>query len=159
MQPMFSVRLLLLPALAAGLFGTAGAAHAQQQEPFLSLEEVGTCMCLEEEIAAERQEIELRAGILEERNNELERIGMDIEVKRAAMDPQDVQAIAELKALIGRQQALRDLIRRDIRPSYEASFEAFNAASAAYNEQCAGRRMYKTDIEKLRPNLQCPQRP
>lgn len=159
MQPTSSVTLFLLPALTAGLFGIAAAAHAQQQEPFLSLEEVRTCMCLQEEMSAHRQEMDLRGGILEERGNELERVGMDIEVKRAAMDPQDEQAIAELKALIERQQALRELMRRDIRPSYEASFDAFNAASAAYNERCAGRRMFSTDIERLQPDLQCPPRP
>ena len=157
MQPMSSVRAFLLPALAAGLFGIAEPAHAQQ--PALSLEEVRNCMCLEQEMSAQREEMDLRGGILAERQNQLDRVGMDIEAKRAAMDPTDEQAIADLKALIDRQQALRDLMRRDIQPSYESAVQAFNAASGAYNEQCAGRRIYRTDVEKLQGNLQCPARP
>jgi hypothetical protein len=159
MQSMSFVRALILPGLAAGLVGIAGSVHAQETAPALSLEEVRNCMCLEQEMTTQRQEMDLRGGILQERENELERVSMDIEVKRAAMNPEDEQAIADLKALIARQEALRELLRRDIKPSHQASVDAFNAASSAYNQQCAGRRIYRTDVEKLQGNLQCPARP
>jgi hypothetical protein len=159
MQPKSFARMLLLATSAGGPFCIAGSTQAQQELPALSLEEVRNCMCLEEEMGAQREEMDLRGGILAERQNELQRVGMDIEAKRAAMDPTDEQAIAELKALIDRQQALRDLMRRDIQPSYDSAVQAFNAASTTYNEQCAGRRIYRTDVEKLQGNLQCPARP
>lgn len=158
MQPLRSVIAFLLPALVGTLVGAAPA-PAQQVAPALSPEEVHTCLCLEEAMAATRQEMELRGSILKERENELDRIGMDIEVKRAAMNPDDAQAIADLKALIDRQQTLRQLLRRDIQPSYQDSVGAFNATVSTYNEQCAGRRLYKPEVEKLQGNLQCPALP
>ena len=158
MQPLRPVRALLLPVLVCATVGAAPGV-AQEVAPALSLEEVRTCMCLEEAMAARQQEMDLRGGIFRERESELERIGMEIEVKRAAMDPDDPQAIADLKALIERQQTLRQLMRRDIQPSYRDSLAAFNAVSAAFNEQCAGRRLYKPQVEKLQGNLQCPALP
>jgi len=158
MQPLRSVIALLLPALVGTLFGAAPA-PAQQVAPALSTEEVHTCLCLEEAMAAQREEMDLRGSILKERENELERIGMDIEVSRAAMNPEDAQAIADLKALIDRQQALRQLLRRDIQPSYQDAVGAFNASASAYNEHCAGKRLYKPQVEKLQGNLQCPALP
>lgn len=152
----------LLPALPilliGGIVGLSGTARAQQVAPALSLEEVRECLCLEQAMNAYQEEMDLRGGILRERENELERVGMEIEVKRAAMNPEDEQAIAELKELINRQQSLRDLLRRDLIPSYRAALDAFNEAGATYNRQCAGRRIYSTDVEKVQGNLQCPAR-
>lgn len=142
--------------LIGGVVGLSGTTRAQQVAPALTLEEVRACLCFEQEMAAHQEEMDLRGGILRERENELERVGMEIEVKRAAMDPNDEQAIAELKELINRQQSLRELLRRDLMPSYRAALDAFNAAGAAYNQQCAGRRIYSTDVEKVQANLQCP---
>jgi hypothetical protein len=154
MRPLRSVIALVLPALVG-----AAPALAQQVGPGLTPEGVRTCLCLEEAMATHKAEMELRSGIFRERESELERIGMDIEVKRASMNPDDAQAIADLKVLIERQQTLRQLLRRDIQPSYQDSVASFNAVTSAYNEQCAGRRLDKAEVERLQGNLQCPALP
>lgn len=150
---------VLVVALAAGVLAAAPASTAQEVTPPLSLEAVHNCLCLQQEMADRNAEMETRGGILREREGELERLGMEIEVKRAAMVPGDEAAITDLKTLIDRQQSLRELMRRDIAPSYQDSVSGYNEASAEYNATCAGRRIYQPDIDKLQGNLQCPVRP
>ncbi len=150
--------------MAAGMLAvlpvpTASVAAAQELTPPLSLEAVHNCLCLEQEMSRRTADMEVRGGILKERESELQRLGMEIEVKRAAMSPGDEVAMAELKMLIDRQQALRDLMRRDIMPSYQDSVRGYNDTIAEYNASCAGRRIYQPDIDKLQGNLQCPARP
>lgn len=137
----------------------ARVAVAQELTPPLSLEAVHNCLCLKQEMSRRTAEMEVRGGILKERESELQRLGMEIEVKRAAMAPGDEVAIAELKMLIDRQQALRELMRRDIMPSYQDSVRGYNETIAEYNAACAGRRIYQPDIDKLQDNLQCPAQP
>lgn len=161
MQRLFRASALVLgmavpAALAAGLGGFALPAGAQQVVPAVSSEDAATCLCLERALPGLRAEMELRRGIMQEREGELERLGMDIEVKRAAMTPGDDAAMGELKALIARQQSLRALIRRDIVPSYQGSIAELNAAIAIYNERCAGKRIEQADIDRLSGQLQCP---
>lgn len=151
--------LLAAGVLAAVPLSLAPTSLAQEIAQPLSLEAVHNCLCLQQQMSSRNAEMELRAGILQEREGELERLGMEIQVKRAAMAPGDQMAIAELKSLIDRQQALRELMRRDIMPSYQDSVRGYNETSAEYNASCAGRRIYQPDIDKLQGNLQCPAQP
>ena len=144
--------------LSAGLGTGSLPASGQQVAPAVLSEDVATCLCLEREMPDLQSEMQLREGILREREGELERLGMDIEVKRASMAPGDEIAMAELKALIERQLALRGLIRRDIVPSYRDSVADFNAAVATYNDRCGGKRLEQSDIDRLQGSLQCPSR-
>ena len=148
----------LILTLSVGLGTGSLPASGQQVAPAVLSEDVATCLCLEREMPDLQSEMQLRQGILREREGELERLGMDIEVKRAAMAPGDEIAMAELKALIERQLALRGLIRRDIVPSYQDSVADFNASVATYNEICGGKRIEQSDIDRLQGNLQCPRR-
>lgn len=141
----------------AGLLAAAPAS-AQEIQPLLPEEDVGYCLCLEQEMAEWKSEMDVRGGIRTEREGELSRLGMDIEVKRASMVPGDEMAMAELKAMIERQQSLRALIRRDINPSYQAAVQGYNAATAEYNERCAGRRFFQPEVDALQGTLQCPKR-
>jgi hypothetical protein len=143
----------------AALVPGALPAPAQELEPALTVEELRYCFCLEQELTQKRAELDLRNGILKERENELERLGMQIEALRASMDPADTQAGEELKALIKRQEALRELLRRDIVQSYQDSVRSYNEGLTAYNETCANRRIYKPDVEKAKQNLQCAKQP
>lgn len=145
--------------VAAGMLAAIPVTLAQEIAPPLSLEAVHNCLCLQQQMSSRNAEMELRGGILKEREGELERLGMEIQVKRAAMAPGDQVAIAELKTLIDRQQALRELMRRDIMPSYQDSVRGYNETTAEYNASCAGRRIYQPDIDKLSGSLQCPARP
>ena len=152
-------RVLMPAALALGLCGAAAPAGADQIAPALSLDEVRSCVCLEQALKNRQAEMELRQGILEERENELERIGMEIQVRRTSMNPEDQQAIVDLRAIIERQDSLRLLMSRDIMPSYQGSVSAYNRTVAAYNENCANKRIYTPDVDKVKQNLQCPPAP
>jgi len=145
--------------LAAAAASSATPAAGQQLEPALTVDELRYCLCLEQELADGRAELDLRHGILKERENELERLGMDAEAMRASMDPDDVQAAERLKGLISRQETLRQLLRRDIVPAYQESVRSYNEALTAYNATCANRRIYKPDVEKAKQNLQCGKQP
>lgn len=159
MTPAPLVKALMPAAMMLGLILAVPAA-ADQIAPPLSLEEVGVCLCLEQAMKDRQAEMDLRQGILKERENELERLGMEIQVRRASMNPEDAQAIADLKAMIERQNSLRLLMSRDIVPSYQESVAAYNRTVAAYNESCANKRIYKPDVEKLQQQgLQCPPAP
>jgi hypothetical protein len=131
---------------------------AQEIQPLLPKEDVPYCLCLEQEIAEWQSELDVRGSILNERQSELQRLDMDIEVKRAAMTPGDEMAIADLKAMIERQQSLRALLRRDIMPSYQAAVQGYNAATDEYNARCAGRRFFQPEVDALQGTLQCPKR-
>lgn len=159
MQSYPLARALLPAALALGLCAAAVPAGADQIAPALSLDEVRICVCLEQALKSRQAEMELRQGILRERENELERLGMEIQVRRASMNPEDQQAIDELKARIDQQNSLRLLMSRDIVPSYQGSVSAYNRTAAAYNESCANRRIYTPDVDKVKQNLQCPPAP
>jgi hypothetical protein len=141
----------------AVLYGAA-AASAQEIQPLLPEGDVAYCLCLEQEMAEWKSEMDVRGGIRTEREGELSRLGMDIEVKRASMVPGDEMAMTELKAMIERQQALRALIRRDIVPSYQAAVQGYNDATAEYNQRCAGHRFFQPEIDALQGSLQCPKR-
>lgn len=155
------MKIFFLCAAAGVLALTTGAspAAAQELEPALTVEELRYCLCLEQEMAEKRAELDLRHGILKERENELERLGMEIEMTRASMDPADAEAGENLKMLIQRQQSLRELLRRDIVQSYQDSVRRYNEALTAYNDTCANRRIYKPDVEKARQNLECGRQP
>lgn len=148
-------RAAALAALAAAAASIAMPAAAQQLEPALTVDELRYCLCLEQELENGRAELELRHGILKERENELERLGMDAQTMRASMDPNDAQAAEQLKGLISRQETLRQLLRRDIVPAYQDSVRSYNDALTFYNATCANRRIYKPDVEKAKQNLQC----
>ncbi len=139
----------------AVLYGSA-AASAQEIQPLLPKEDVPYCLCLEREMAEWKSEMDVRGNIRTEREGELSRLGMDIEVKRASMVPGDEMAMTELKAMIERQQSLRALIRRDIMPSYMAAVQGYNDATNEYNERCAGHRFFQPEIDALQGTLQCP---
>lgn len=145
--------------LAAAAASAATPAAGQQLEPALTVDELRYCLCLEQELSDGRAELDLRYGILKERENELERLGMDAQAMRASMDPDDVQAAEQLKDLIRRQETLRQLLRRDIVPAYQETVRSYNEALTAYNGTCANRRMYKPDVEKAKQNLQCGKQP
>jgi len=144
-----------LPVLAAGALSAA----AQGLEPALTVDEVRYCLCLEQEMAAKRAELDLRHGILKERENELERLSMDIEMLRASMDPADAEAAENLKTMIQRQQDLRALLRRDIVESYQNIVRSYNESLTAYNNTCANRRIYTPHVEEAKQNLQCGSQP
>lgn len=145
---------MMVATLAAGGFAASGAT-GQELEPALTVDELRYCLCLEQELDQSRAELDLRHGILQERENELQRLGMDIETARQTMDPNDVQAGENLKVLISRQENLRQLLRRDIIRSYQDAVRAYNEALTSYNSTCANRRIYKPDVEKAKQNLQC----
>jgi hypothetical protein len=94
-------------ALAAGVLAAIPASVADEVAPPLSLEAVHNCLCLQQEMAYRNEEMELRGGILREREGELQRLGMEIEVKRAAMAPGDEAAIAELKSGVDPDDVMR----------------------------------------------------
>jgi hypothetical protein len=149
----------LAAAVVVAAFSAAEPMNAQELEPALTVDELRYCLCLEQELEDERAELDLRHGILTERENELERLGMEIQMTRASMNPEDVQAGENLKALIGRQETLRQLLRRDIVQSYQDSVRSYNEALTSYNSTCANRRIYTPDVEKAKQNLQCGKQP
>ncbi len=142
----------------AVLLSVGGTAWAQS-EGALSEVEVRSCFCQERAIEELRQEAEVRRLLRDERESELQRLVRTIASERAVMDPESPIDQNNLKALLARQQRLREILRYDVRRAEVDTITSLNAAVDRYNAQCTVRPMLKSTVAKVRAELDlsgCP---
>ena len=133
-----------------------GPAVAQSSTPPLSVEQIQTCMCQEQYIAASRPGVESRQMMRQEQQGQLDLLEAEIDVMRASMDPNNVTQQEQLKSKIYQANVLRDRIRREFGVEYNAMLREFNAVARSYNENCANHRMIQVDVTAAASTLSCP---
>lgn len=148
-------RLALAAALAAIAFAAPVAAQAQSSTPPLSVDEIRFCMCQQQQIDATRPELDALRAMVNERQMSLAQREGDIEAFRVTVSPDDLAAQEQIKRMIYESNQIRDMLRRDLTPSYYALSRVFNETVAVYNEHCANRRMVAIDVNAAKSNLTC----
>jgi hypothetical protein len=148
----FSLRL----AFAAILVGGFALSAEAQSKGALTVDEIRGCLCMDQELAAKRSDIDTRRAMLDERNAQLAALSGQIAQRRATLDPLDTIGQELLKNLINQENALRDLIQSDTRPALNQSVAEYNALAALYTTECANRARYKLDADQAAKDLVCP---
>lgn len=140
-----------------GFVGFAAAqAAAQSAGGALTVDEIRGCTCMDQELAAKRNDITTRRAMLDERSAQLAALTDQIKQRRATLDPMDMVGQELLKNLINQETALRDLIQSDTRPALNQSVSEYNALAALYTTECANRPRYKVDADEAAKDLACP---
>lgn len=120
--------------LAAGTVLAPPSAMAQS----VASERIRECTCLKLEIEQSRREIDLQAGMIDERQGELEALTHDIDALRPRINPEDLAAVESFKRMLERQQALRSFLQRELRPIQATRISDFNEAVGFFNSNCIG---------------------
>lgn len=146
---------LFMLALVAAATLAAPPAEAQSG-PALTAQEIAVCLCQEQTIAQQQNQVEIQAGLLAERQQEL--ANLDTEIKRKALSTAETDVVGQsvLQSMINQQIALRNLIQLRIRPDYNAQVRALNQTVTEYNAQCTSRPRYTLDVERARALMTCP---
>lgn len=148
----FSIRV----ALATFLLGGFALSAEAQSKGALTVDEIRGCLCMDQELAAKRNDIQTRRAMLDERNAQLAALSSQIAQRRAGLDPMDTVGQDLLKNYINQENALRDLIQSDTRPALNQSVAEYNALAALYTTECANRPRYKLDADQAAKDLVCP---
>jgi len=155
---------LTLPAfgLAALVFASPGPAGAdalqlaQSTSTALSVTEIRECLCIEQQMGTDRENLDLRQDMLNERQQELANIDQQVQDQRSTVSPDDTIGQQMLKDLLAQQQSLRDLVQNNLRPAYNTGVNELNTLVAKYNSQCVNRQRYTMDVKTAQQDLQCP---
>lgn len=131
-------------------------AQASTPRPALSESEVRDCLCMERQMAADREDLDHRWSRLSERQQELAKLDQQVRQQRAALSPTDRIGQQVLKDLMSQQQSLRELMQHDLQSPYNAEVNQLNALIDKYNGLCVDRPRYETDVRAAQQNLQCP---
>jgi hypothetical protein len=122
----------------------------------MSVTEIRACLCMEQAMATDRDDLDLRQDLLNERQQELANVDQQVQEQRANLSPTDTVGQQVLKDLLGQQQSLRTLVQTDLRPAYNSKVSDLNALVANYNAQCVNRQRYAADEKTAQQDLQCP---
>jgi hypothetical protein len=149
--------------LPAGADSTPVAAPAQMAQsttatsgPALSVTELRDCLCMEQQMSTDRDDMAMRQDLLNERQQELSNLDQQVMEQRNNVQPQDTVGQQVLKDLMSQQQTLRTTVQNELRPAYNTKVDEWNALVARYNTQCADRPRYTMDVKTAQQNLQCP---
>lgn len=154
-----SKRALAVASVLLAVFVSGGDALAQSSTPPLTVPEIQACTCQERLIEAMRPELEARQAMRMDRQNALSALEAEIAQLRASIDPNNQAQQDTLKSKIYQSNQLRDQIRRDYGPTYNAMVRDFNATIQSYNDSCANRRMIAVDVATANETLSCPALP
>jgi hypothetical protein len=124
--------------------------------PALSVTELRDCLCMEQQMSTERDDLAMRQDLLNERQQELSNLDQQVMQQRSNLQPQDTVGQQVLKDLMAQQQTLRTMVQNDLRPAYNTKVDEWNALVAKYNSQCADRPRYTMDVKTVQQDLQCP---
>ncbi|HVI87330.1 MAG TPA: hypothetical protein VM659_03455 [Dongiaceae bacterium] len=124
--------------------------------PALNVTELRDCLCMEQQMSADRDDLAMRQDLLNERQQELSNLDQQVMEQRSNLSPQDTVGQQVLKDLMSQQQTLRTTVQNDLRPAYNTKVDEWNALVARYNTQCADRPRYTMDVKTAQQNLQCP---
>jgi hypothetical protein len=148
MKALHGLALVLLAIGAAAV--SSPPAHPQSGTTVTISERGRQCLCLKQRIDRARRETDLQAGMLEERDSEFAAVTQELNTLRATINPQDLAAVESFKRLLEHQQALRNFIQRELRPTLTAGLSALNDDIAVFNGQCVG-----ATPKTVPPNLEC----
>lgn len=152
---------ILLAALVLGGDGTGWFRQAQAQSqppagPAMTPDEIAACLCQREVLEQQQSNVDVQAGLLQERQQELTNLNTEIKRQAASLSSSDAVGQQVLQDLIAQQTALRTLIQLQIRPAYNQQVNQLRETIANYNGQCTARPRYVLDVEKAQQNLVCP---
>jgi hypothetical protein len=124
--------------------------------PAMTVPEIRDCLCMEQQMTTDRDDLDLRQDLLNERQQELANIDHQVQEQRASLSPEDTVGQQVLKDLMAQQQTLRTAVQNDLRPAYNTKVHELNAIVGKYNAQCVNRQRYAGDMQTAQQNLQCP---
>lgn len=145
-----------LPTLSMLALIAAATPAAAQSGLALTPEEIAVCLCQEQTITQQQSQVDIQAGLLAERQQELQ--NLDQEIKRKALSTAETDVVGQsvLQSMINQQIALRNLIQLRIRPDYNKQVRGLNQSVADYTAQCMSRPRYKLDVEQAQASMTCP---
>jgi hypothetical protein len=145
----------LLPA-ALLLVAPNFAATAQVPPASPEAADIGSCLCLKQEVDALSADTTSRQRELDEIRAELDRIGAQLEAERARMDVNNPEAVARFRQLLERRD---DLFRRssgEVVAGVSSTTERYNARVGEYNARCANRPRDPRLLAQVQATLSCP---
>jgi hypothetical protein len=146
-------RLLIASVLGAGAAAAIGGSAGAQ---VLGYNEVRACVCYDEAMSHWRGEVDVRGGIMHERDADLQRAKADLAHAQATADPNDQASLDNVRALIDRVGQLREMLQQEIVPSYNQSVARLNSVVARYNNQCAGYTLLVELVNQAKAAGPCP---
>jgi len=136
--------------------GAAAALGGPARAQVLSYEEVRACVCYEDQMSRWRNEVDVRGGIMHEREADLQRAKQDLARAQAAANPSSEASLDNVRALIDRVGSLRSALQENLVPSYNQSVMQLNAVVSRYNTQCAGYTLFVELVNRAKAAGACP---
>ena len=143
----------LIAVVAMGLTFAGPARPASPQA--LSLDELKSCLCQEQQIQRMRQEVDLRAKDSKQRAAELASMKRDLALRYTQVDTYEELSVEQYKYRFEQKERLQHSLNASLSAQL-AAVNKLNAAVATYNAQCTTRPMIKSLVEKAKQNLICP---
>ncbi len=147
---------VVLVGVGVGVAGLAQPSYAQA----LSLEEVKSCLCQEEDISSLRGELTAREALSHEHEIVLGQLEATIADHRRLMDPESPIDQNTLKGLLAQRERQRERLRYEARAAERDTRTRLNDAVNRYNVECAERPMLKSTVAAAKEDLgdppQCP---
>ncbi len=138
-------------ALAALLPGPAPA-----QEVLHAPEAVRACLCRDRTVVALALAVRQDDEAFDLRQKELRDLDTRIDAARRTLDPNDPAGRAALGRLLLERDGARDRFAAQVTPRHNAIIDRYNAAVAAYAQDCGGKAYDADVLAHVRDGLACP---
>lgn len=153
-------RLLALCLIVAGLGAGFGSAPALAQYPPVQSNEVEiatarTCLCLERAVAERKFEMDVRNGIFEKAQGDLQATEAEVERQRPTVNVNDPAQVDAFRTLLAKRDAARAQYERVAVPDQQQAVGRYNAVVEQLNATC-NRPITTFAWEAARKDLVCP---
>jgi glucan biosynthesis protein len=146
-------RLLIASVLGAGAVVTLGAPARAQ---VLGYDEVRNCVCYEQQMSHWRSEVDVRGGIMRERDADFQHAKQQLAAAQQSANPNSEADLDRIRMLIDQVGQMRTALQEQIVPSYNQSVAQLNAVVARYNQQCAGYTLFVELVNRAKAAGACP---
>jgi hypothetical protein len=147
---------VLAGAAAAALLVPALLTTAQAQVVLHSPAEIGSCLCLQQSVAALDAQVAQRRQAHEQSRQELEALEAEVRAQRSQIDVNNFDQIQAFKHLLDQRDKAASNFAGDATASYADAVGRYNEAVNRFNATCAGKAYDEAVLAQVRTGLSCP---
>ncbi|MFQ5954994.1 MAG: hypothetical protein ACE5JZ_08030 [Kiloniellales bacterium] len=122
----------------------------------LTTREMGACLCLMRLLEGQKEDVELRRAIYEDRQAALRDLELARRERTNGIDESDPAQVEALRRLLAQRRSLAGRLRQDTLPDYQDAVLGYNQTAERYNALCGDASYRERTVEEARQALDCP---
>jgi hypothetical protein len=143
-------------AVAAALALSIPAGAAKAQVVVRSPEEVRSCLCKEQSVAALNAQVQAQSKAYDEQRRAFEALDRQVQTSRPQVNVNNPSDVDAFKRLLERRDEASDSLAGAATSDYAAAVQRYNAAVSDYNNSCSGKAFDQDVLAQVKQSLSCP---